>query len=119
MNPFFRKTFGGLNLAYYLRHLVFGVAFAALIVFSIYSNRSIDFWTYLFIIVNTLLYPYSRFVYEQVMGFILGNTVFVFPIIILMMAKVFTMALCWFLAIFIAPLGLAYLYYYHTKQEKG
>ncbi|WVV47296.1 hypothetical protein THH46_21410 [Pseudomonas sp. NA13] len=27
-------------------------------------------------IINTLLYPYSRFVYESVVGYIMGNNVF-------------------------------------------
>jgi hypothetical protein len=32
--------------------------------------------------------------------------------------KIFTMVICWACAIFIAPIGLAYLYYHHTKAEK-
>lgn len=34
----------------------------------------------------------------------------------LLFAKLMTMMLCWFLAVFIAPLGLGYLYYRHSKE---
>ncbi|EAA7274365.1 hypothetical protein B6G11_01825 [Salmonella enterica] len=37
--------------------------------------------------------------------------------IVMLMAKVITMCLCWIFSIFIAPVGLAYLYYYHSKGD--
>jgi hypothetical protein len=64
------------------------------------------------LVVNTLLYPYSRFVYEGVMGFIVGQNVFWMNVLFM---KLVTMALCWSCAIFIALIGLAYLYYHHSK----
>ena len=68
-------------------------------------------------LINTVLYPYSRFVYESVVGFIMGNNIFITNAVMLLAAKLFTMALCWGAAIFIAPVGLAYLYYQHSKKE--
>ncbi|ABE53889.1 conserved hypothetical protein [Shewanella denitrificans OS217] len=67
------------------------------------------------LIANTLLYPYSRFVYENVVGFILGRQVFFVNAIFMLVVKLFTMALCWCLAIFIAPIGLLYLYFRNSK----
>lgn len=40
-----------------------------------------------------------------------------FPALIYVMSGV-TMLLCWAFAIFIAPIGLAYLYYHHSKAER-
>ncbi|WP_259468424.1 hypothetical protein [Salmonella enterica] len=45
-----------------------------------------------------------------------GNVFFINAIVMLM-AKVITMCLCWIFSIFIAPVGLAYLYYYHSRGD--
>jgi hypothetical protein len=37
----------------------------------------------------------------------------------MLFVKVITMALCWCFAIFIAPIGLGYLYYHHSKAERA
>ena len=76
------------------------------------------YWLWAFAVICTLLYPYSRYVYESVVGFIMGENVFFTSAIFMMLIKYLTMSLCWVFAIFIAPIGLAYLYFHHTKQEK-
>lgn len=116
----FSKTFGGLDKSYYFRHLVFGVALAVLFIFlGSRTNHGLDIGFISMAIINTLLYPYSRFVYESVMGFIMGNNVFYNYAIVILIAKLFTMTLCWGAAIFIAPIGLLYLFYYHTKNNSS
>lgn len=65
--------------------------------------------------INTLLYPYSRFVYEGIIGFIMGNNRFFGNALIVLITKFITMALCYSFAIIIAPFGLGYLYYHHGK----
>ncbi|EEH2567400.1 hypothetical protein GYD59_002107 [Salmonella enterica] len=71
----------------------------------------------IFFVINALFYPYARFVYEQVISFIMGENVFFINAIVMLMAKVITMCLCWIFSIFIAPVGLAYLYYYHSRGD--
>jgi len=116
MKEFIRKTFGGLNVQYYIRQILFGGIFAAIVIYSMLNNSgSIELGMIAFAIINTILYPYSRFVYESIVGFILGDNVFFVNAIFMLFAKIFTMVLCWSFAIFIAPIGLAYLYYYHSK----
>ena len=68
-------------------------------------------------IINVFLYPYSRFVYENVVGFIMGENIFIINFFIMFIVKIFTMLLCWSFAIFIAPVGLIYLYFYHSKTS--
>ncbi len=70
-----------------------------------------------YIIINTLLYPYSRFVYESIVGFIMGENIFFVNAIFMIFLKFITMTICWVFALFVAPIGLAYLYYYHSKVE--
>ncbi|HEY1719852.1 MAG TPA: hypothetical protein VGG27_01305 [Magnetospirillaceae bacterium] len=114
------KTFGGLSRPYYLRHFLFGLIFPALFIWNgIHKPQTLDVGLCVLMVVNTLLYPYSRFVYESIMRFIIGDNVFFVRPLFMVAMKFFTMLACWGLAIFIAPLGLAYLYYRHTKDERS
>jgi hypothetical protein len=116
VHPVIAKTFGGLSRQYYVRQFLFGLIFPALMVFALSQSSSpqpLAIGSYVFFAVNTLLYPYSRFVYESVVGYILGQNVFYVNAFFMLFVKVMTMALCWSLAILIAPVGLIYLYFHH------
>ena len=120
MNSILSKTFGGLSREYYFRNFIFGLIFPALFYFTFYQGKTeieIPFGLIAFVLVNTFLYPYARFVYEKIMGFIFGKNVFSVNAILFLISKFITMYLCWVLSIFIAPLGLSYLYFYHTKTK--
>jgi hypothetical protein len=120
MHPVLIKTFGGLSREYYFRNFIFGLIFPAILLLMIrqaaHSELTHTLSLILIMTINSLLYPYSRFVYEGVMRFILGNNVFFVNGIFFLLTKAFTMLLCWSMAIFIAPIGLAYLYYHHSRQ---
>ncbi|CDH01724.1 hypothetical protein [Xenorhabdus bovienii] len=114
-----RKTFGGLNGSYFFRHLFFGMAISVLSIWLISKTPNASpIGMIIFSVINGLLYPYARFVYEQIMGFLMGENVFFINAIFMLVTKLITMILCWAFAIFIAPVGLAYLYFHHTRQEK-
>jgi cobalamin biosynthesis protein CobD/CbiB len=114
MNPWIKKTFGGLNASYYFRQLFFGVVFSILMI-SMSSNGHplIWFWS----IICALLYPYSRFVYESIVGFLIGDNVFIVNAILMLIIKFIIISICWSFSIVIAPIGLAYLYFYHSRNE--
>jgi len=117
MHPIIEKTLGGLSKAYYFRHFFFGLILAALfIAMAMQIPSGIPLGLAVFFAVNALLYPYSRFVYESIVNFIVGNNLFILPAVMMLVAKLITMMLCFMFAIFIAPIGLAYLYCHHTKQ---
>lgn len=119
MHPFFSKTFGGLTTSYYVRQFIFGSLFAILIL-SVAANSSAGLMgkpgLIVMSIICTLLYPYSRFVYESVVGYIMGNNVFFVNAVLMLAVKVTTMIMCWSFAIFVAPVGLAYLYWRNSRQ---
>jgi hypothetical protein len=117
MHPVLRKTFGGLSAQYYIRNFLFGLIFPVLIYTALTQSKTGGFalGTLLFCVVSSLLYPYARFVYESIMGYIFGNNVFFVNAIMMLTVKLFTMAMCWSMAIFIAPVGLAYLYFHHSR----
>lgn len=127
MKQLIGKTFGGLTPRYYIRNFIFGLIFPALYVMMVANaaqnpNAPHDLLSIghiLFLAVNTLLYPYARFAYEGVVGFILGNNLFILNALVMLAVKFITMTLCWAFAIFIAPLGLAYLYWHHSRPARN
>ncbi|HCI14032.1 MAG: hypothetical protein A2063_03650 [Gallionellales bacterium GWA2_60_142] len=119
MHPIVQKTLGGLSAQYYLRQLFFGLLLAGIIFFmSTQGERSMPIGLIFLTVINTLLYPYSRFVYEGMVGFIMGKNVFFVNAVLMLFTKFITMTICWSFAIFIAPVGLVYLYYHHSKSER-
>lgn len=120
---FFQKTLGGLNFSYYVRHFLFGLIFFAILFFGViwdnsHSSIGSKIGMTLCFLVLQLLYPYSRFVYESIVDYIFGDNVFVVNALFMLSVKFITMAICWIFSPFIAPLGMLYLYFYYTKQEK-
>lgn len=118
MHPVIEKTFGGLSVRYYFRQLIFGILVSAFVFYmATQGGKNIQLGTLAFIGLNTLLYPYARFVYESVVGFVMGENVFFVNAPLMLITKFITMSMCWGLSVFIAPIGLAYLYYHHSKAE--
>ncbi|MBO7369499.1 MAG: hypothetical protein J6U11_00420 [Campylobacter sp.] len=72
---------------------------------------------YVFIAISALLYPYARFVYESIVNFIMDDNVFFINAFILLAWKFMVMMMLFLFAIFIAPIGLLYLWYYHNKNK--
>jgi hypothetical protein len=119
MHPIIQKTLGGLSAQYYFRQFFFGLLVAALIFFtSTLNGRPIQIGMLFMIVINTLLYPYSRFIYESIVDFIVGKNVFFVNAIFMLITKFITMLMCWMFAIFVAPIGLAYLYYHHSRAVR-
>ena len=119
MHPVIKKTFGGLSPQYYFRQLFFGVILCAIFLYPLSREfGQLSFGILVFMAINTLLYPYSRFSYEGVVNFIVGNNVFFGNAGAMLLAKLLTMLMCWVFAILIAPTGLIYLYFHHSKVDR-
>ena len=69
------------------------------------------------LLINTFLYPYARYVYESLVGFIFGDAVVIGNLIFMFAIKVFAMSVCYCFALFIAPLGLIYLFFHHNRRS--
>lgn len=120
MKAIFEKTFGGLNKAYYFRQLFFGALIPLFFVFMVSQSsreHSIPVAAMFYFAVNTLLYPYSRFVWDRCAGFIMGNNTIVFALPLFFFIKVVSVAICWSAAIFIAPAGLVWLWWLNSRQN--
>lgn len=111
----YEYTFG-LTRAEYFRHLFFGCLVLVLVVLASQSAH-IDLVTAIFLVICTVLYPFSRFIYETVIGFLYGENLLIFNLILFIPAKIFTMLLCWFLAIFLAPIYF-FFFVFKLKNKK-
>jgi len=115
----FLDVFKGLTTEYFLRQLFFGSLIAGLIIYmDMQGAGEPKYGLIAMAVVNTLLYPYSRFAYESIIEFILGSNMFIHNSLVFFMWKFITMSLCWALAIFIAPVGLLFIYIYQRKKKR-
>ena len=119
MRLFLSRTFGGLNRQYYLRQLVFGALIGAFFFWMRSGIHHVILGPLIYCTVNTLLYPYSRFSYESIVGFVLGQNMLFLPAPIVLGTKLVTMLVCWMMAVVIAPFGLAWLYFHHRRQARA
>jgi hypothetical protein len=120
VHPAIRKSFGGLSRHYFIRQFLFGLIFPALMLMTLAQDKGMGpapFGIYGLLIINTLLYPYSRFVYESVVGYIIGKNTFFVSAPLMLFAKLMTMTMCWAFAIVVAPIGLLYLYFHHSGSS--
>lgn len=118
MHPVLSRTLGGLSPQYYFRQLFFAVLVATAIFWLAHNSSQTFPWNFLlFALVSTLLYPYSRFVFESVVGFIQGDNVIFGSLPFMLVVKSATIVFCWLFALFVAPIGLLYLYYRHSRKE--
>lgn len=110
---FFSKAFGGLSASYYLRQLFFG-SLPPLMILSVVGSSSFSLMDkpvlIVLCVVSTLVYPYSRFVYERAFEFLVGNKEFGLDSSLMMYLQILTIMICWGVSIFLAPIGLTYLY---------
>ena len=94
------RTFGGLKKDYFVRNLVIGLIFSALIwvMIDALETRATNqkpFWDMFFIkayfSLMGLLYPYAKFLYDYIWELIIGDTTYFYSInIITVWFKLFT-----------------------------
>lgn len=117
MNKALQNSFGGISSAYYFRQMFFGLLIAASAVFMVLLGPSgMPTGLVVVIALNVLLYPYARFVYEGVVGFVIGDNVFFVHPLLMLFVKLLTMGACFWFAIFLAPVGLLYFYIRNSRQ---
>lgn len=109
--------FRGLTKEYYFRQLFFSFLIFSFYIFMTTQGemKNLHYGLATLMLLNTFIYPYSRFAYEEIVGFILGDTVLFSNILLFMGIKIFTMFICWAFAIFIAPVGLLFIYLHQRK----
>lgn len=110
-----KLAFSGLTKQYYFRQLFFGLAMGLIFLLGGWGKQSLS--SIILILVSIPLYPYSRFVYESIVEFIMGQNIIFTNAILFFVLKIMSMFICFFLAVFIAPIGLLYLYFHMKGLE--
>lgn len=110
--PFLRRIFGSVDRAYLIRAYIISFAIFAFCaaIFSRDTHQTHPF-EWVFFIVNTILFPFSKLVWDEIMALLLGRNMFFLPAIFLMLAKLMINIFLWGGAIFVAPLGILWLWY--------
>ncbi len=115
-------AFKGLIPSYYFRNIFFGSFFCAGLIYlgSLARETNPDLF-YGFLVlwpISLLLFPYSRFVIDTIYSFIMGDHVFFVNLNLWFIVKFITMFLCFYFAVFIAPIGLIILYIINSRAYK-
>ncbi len=113
---FLKRIFGALQPTYLIRAYVISAVFMAMMVWLVlYPAKgeplTIDRIAPLVIFgIGALLFPFSKLVWDEIKRVMMGGNVFILPVIILMPLKLIVNYALWCFSIFIAPLGIAYLW---------
>lgn len=116
MMSFYSRTVGALQPAYVVRAYVIGFALLALVAWvrlHAPSNhgRTDTYVSLGYLFVCSLLFPFAKFVWDELRDVALGGNVFFINGLIALILKVFINGLLWAFAVFIAPIGLLYLWF--------
>lgn len=113
-----KRLFGGLDVQYMIRAYILGAIFFA-IVTTMTINRNAGAGEVAVVLgyfgLCTLLFPFAKLVWDRLKAIILGETFLILPIVFLYPAKIMVNAFLWGFALFVAPFGMAYIWF----QTKG
>lgn len=105
-----KNIFKSMDNSWLIRHYLFSFAF--LIVLTINGKDSQSFFPigFLFFLLSSLLYPFAMFVYESLINLIVGDNLFILPLIPMLIWKFVRFVFIFILAIPIGVIGFIYLY---------
>ena len=103
---------------YLVRAYLFSVAMLSYYIWILTTNTTLSNFEMvalmLYAVICTIIFPFSKLVWDEIKQTILGNnTIFsvgIWAVFINFIVKVLINALLWFFAIFVAPLGILYLW---------
>lgn len=113
-----KNSFWGLRREYFVRNLIIGGIFSICVWFifdklnekhpksllEIVTLQSI-------VVVNGLLYPYAKFLYDYIWEFFIGDSVYVYSVNPITLYLKFVMrCLCWMFAIILSVVALPIIY---------
>lgn len=112
---FLSRVFGAVDRTFLARSYLIGFAIAGLMAWvqtqadARSSANSLGF--YALVIVNALLFPFAKLVWNEIRDFVMGNNFVVANALLVFGLKFLVNGILWACAIFIAPVGVAYLWF--------
>lgn len=110
------RILNGVDRKYLIRAWLIGLVFFVLIAsMSIQTKNGAQYGMIIYSAVCTLLFPFSKLVWDEIKNLVIGQNVFYMNALMLIFLKIFINALLWSLAPFVALLGIGYIWY-RTKS---
>ena len=106
----FLNIFRSLDRSWLIRHYFFSFAFFGLL-FVMLKGFSTPLPVWLLYLSFTLFYPFAMFVYESIVDLIIGDNIFLIPVLIMIIWKIIRFFIIWLFSIPIGLIGLIYLYF--------
>ena len=106
----FLNIFKSLDRSWLIRHYIFSFAFFGLL-FVMLKGFSTPLPVWLLYLSFTLFYPFAMFVYESIVDLIIGDNIFLIPVLIMIIWKIIRFFIIWLFPIPIGLIGLIYLYF--------
>lgn len=120
-----KKMFAGVDSNYLAKSYLISIAMLGLIIYSNAvgnTNESfgVQLFTWIYVILATLLFPFATVVYDDLINLIMGGHVIVLHVVIMLIYKMVKIGLLYAFAPIIAPIGFAYVYFrngYHKEPK--
>ena len=112
---YFNKEY--LKRAYVIGCMFFLLMSLALVFGAINANDGIFnkishlIFMFVYMAIITLLFPFSKMLWDNTKTFILGNTILITSVFFLFPAKFIVNGLLWSMSLFLGPVGIAYAWY--------
>ncbi|MCC0700333.1 hypothetical protein KGF42_13125 [Clostridioides sp. ZZV15-6383] len=100
-----KEIFVSLNMKYLIKSYII----SAVLTLIFLSSNIPSVGMFIIIMANAILFPFSALVYDDLFSLMMGNTLFIMPIVFIFLWKLIKVILLYTFAIFIAPLGIAYI----------
>ncbi len=120
---FIRKMFDGIDTTYLFKSYFFAALVFSFFLFSIFyvsegSNVSIFFL--MFLALSFFLFPFATIAWDDLITTLMSGHVLILPLPIMLIWKLVKIFTLFMFAIFIAPLGIIYIYFakgHHRKMQ--
>lgn len=113
------QAFMGISRKYYFRQLFFAGIFTAIFLWwMITKSPKFSLWWCPFYIITALIYPYSKFVYDTITDFLIGDNVIIYESGLFLIIKLVALTLCYGFAFLVAPIGLLMIYFMQKAQAE-
>ncbi|MFC0279932.1 hypothetical protein ACFOHK_15850 [Falsigemmobacter intermedius] len=110
----FKRILGGVNARYMVRAYLIGALFLALIIYTVMQGNKAaagSAGTIAYFSLCLVVFPFAKLVWDELKALVLGDTFLILPMILLYPAKLLINVVLFSFAVFIAPFGVAYIWY--------
>lgn len=110
----FKRIFGALSGSHLVRSYLLGLMFLAAFCWLFFKTErpmSETVLTVAYFGLCTLVFPFAKLVWDELKLLVLGESIILMPALILYPLKLMVNAILWVFALFVAPFGLAYIWW--------